>query len=149
MLIEDVSKTTIELLSRAGLEASLVHHEGVGPEHLLLGILTKVDSPASRVLHDVGMSSERARPIVKKQNLPHLALPVKEALTVPARAVMNMAVELAQQGSTTNHLARPGHVLVALIISQDPHVMEVFTKLDIDPEAVHLAITDEVIKEES
>ena len=56
-----------KVLQMAREEAARLHHEYVGTEHILLGLIREEDGVAARVLKDLGVELEKTREEILKE----------------------------------------------------------------------------------
>ena len=107
-----------EVLICAQHEARALHHNYIGTEHVLLGLLRDRDGIAARALHLLGISAEAAREQVKdiigegkQETAGHIPL------TPRAKRVLELAVREAGQ---FGHLyVGPEHLLLGLVREGD------------------------------
>ena len=146
----ELSPMSQKVMLRASAEATQLKHEATGPEHLLLGLITEIDNPAARVLANYGVTSVKTRVVVSAINRSYILTPPDvEILTEPAKIAMNKAVEIAQNEQTHTRLARPGHILLALINQRDVNVVNTFIALSVDIGEVRRALTDAVVMQDN
>jgi prophage maintenance system killer protein len=107
-----------EVIIAANQEARALHHNYIGTEHLLLGLLRDRDGAAGRALHMLGISAESAREQVldiigegKHEPAGHIPL------TPRTKRVLQLAVREAVQ---FGHLhVGPEHILLGLVREGD------------------------------
>ena len=107
-----------EVIIAANQEARALHHNYIGTEHLLLGLLRDRDGVAGRALHVLGISAETAREQVldiigegEHEPAGHISL------TPRTKRVLQLAVREAVQ---SGHLhVRPEHILLGLVREGD------------------------------
>ena len=147
-ITSDLSNTSIEIWKRAAFEATNLHHSMQGPEHIVLAMLSKNDSPAYRVLSSVNVTYTKALPIVRAMHLSNVGGRLVEQYSASAKAVVNDAIKIARKNNATA-VARPGHLLEALLRSNDINVAQLFDSLRINRKAVLRRTIDAVSAEEN
>ena len=117
----------------------------MGPEYILLALLSKNDNGAYRVLNSFGVTHEVARRRVKKMHTPVIRgdYPAVHS-SASATAVINAAIALAN-----GYEARPTHVLAALLKSDDVNVVQLFDSFGVDRQSMLEKTTDAVHAEEN
>jgi ATP-dependent Clp protease ATP-binding subunit ClpA len=103
-----------QVLSLAREEALSFHHQFIGTEHLLLGLLREQDGLAALALEQLGVALDPVRAAVEKK-IGHGDQPVEEEIDyVPrARKVLSLALDEAErQGSA---YVRTEHILLAMV----------------------------------
>lgn len=117
-----------EVIVSAQQEARALHHNYLGTEHLLLGLLRDRDGVAGRTLHLLGISVETARAQVLEiigegKQEPRGLIP----FTPRARKVMELSVREALQAG---HLhVGPEHMLLGLVRGGDGVGWQVLNRL--------------------
>jgi ATP-dependent Clp protease ATP-binding subunit ClpC len=112
-------------------EARMLHHDFIGTEHLLLGILHEGDGSAARVLQGLDISLEPARREVAKIRGRGLAAPAGHiAFTPRARKVLELSLpEALQLGHTYTGTE---HILLSLVREGDGVAVQVLVRLGTD-----------------
>lgn len=143
-----LSKGSQELLARASFEVTNMHHAIIGPEHIVLAMLSKTDNGAYRVLHALGITYDHASRIVREMHDPVIrgTYPVVHS-SASATAVVNAAVAIAEQSGQKS--ARPSHLLEASLRSADSDAVQLFDTLHVDREATLRKVADMIQQEES
>lgn len=104
-----------KVMALANQEARGLHHEYLGTEHILLGLLRETASVAALVLQDLGVSLETAQiecgKLVKAG--PEISLPAKLPQTPRAKQVVHFAIEEARE-LFHNHVGTE-HLLLGLV----------------------------------
>lgn len=132
LLYDQLSKTSREVYSRASFEVTNMHHPLMGPEHIGLGLLSKNDNKAYRVLNSFGVTYEAARRFVKDMHTPVIKdnYPLVHS-SASATAVINAAIALAN-----GHETRPTHLLAALLKSDDVNVVLLFDSFGVNRQSM-------------
>jgi ATP-dependent Clp protease ATP-binding subunit ClpC len=112
-------------------EARMLHHDFIGTEHLLLGILHEGDGSAARVLQGLDISLEPARREVAEIRGRGLAAPAGHiAFTPRARKVLELSLpEALQLGHTYTGTE---HILLSLVREGDGVAVQVLVRLGTD-----------------
>ena len=147
LLYDQLSKTSREVYSRASFEVTNMHHPLMGPEHIVLGLLSKNDNGAYRVLNSFGVTYEDARRFVKDMHTPVIKdnYPLVH-YSASATAVINAAIDLANGHETQT---RPTHLLAALLESPDVNVAQLFDSFRVNRQSMLEKTTDAVHVEEN
>ena len=140
-----LSKTSREVYLRASFEVTNMHHPLMGPEYILLGLLSKNDNGAYRVLNSFGVTYEAARRFVKDMHMPVIKdnYPLVHS-SASATAVINAAIALAN-----GHETRPTHLLAALLESPDVNVAQLFDSFRVNRQSMLEKTIDAVRAEEN
>lgn len=120
-------------------EAAGLGNDEIGPEHLLLGILSEGSSLASRLLVSAGIDYDKALTLVAEIHSSDL----QEALGEPKFTQPAMEVfKAAQEESTAmgHEFVTPEHLVISLISTSDPASDAVFDRLSIDASVLADAI---------
>src|SRR5437867_1792191 len=98
-----------KVLQMAREEAARLHHEYVGTEHLLLGVLREGKGIGAQVLTDAGVTLERAREEVLRllvrempQGGPPKAIPPRPPYTPAGRGSLELAYQEARDLGVTS-----------------------------------------------
>jgi len=145
-LYDNLTTVSRDALDRADAIAVRMQHEQTGSEHLLLGLMA-TDNPASKVLQQFGVTTERVEPIVTVLRKPYMNVSSQAVrlLTPHLKMVLHDAVELGKGEQTHTRLARPEHLLVALLRGQSANVKNVFAALGVNYVAVLRDISPEAV----
>ena len=144
-LNDQLSKTSQEVYLRASFEVTNMHHPLMGPEHIALGLLSKNDNGAYRVLNSFGVTYEVARCRVMEMRTPVIRddYPVVY-WSVSEKAVINAAIAFAN-----GHETRPTHLLAALLESDDVNVVQLFDSFRVNRQSMLKKTIDAVHAEEN
>ncbi len=124
-------------------QARDLHHDYLGPEHLLLGLLAEVNGLAHRILDSVGVTLDESRRILVEAVAPTEIAPGRHIpFTPPAKQTLEKAVRealaLHHTGVGTEHL------LLGLISVADGRVLTVLHRQDVEGEVLRQAVLDEI-----
>ncbi len=93
-----VSEEAKRVLTYAAEEAALLHHQHIGPEHLLLGMLRVEESFTAQVLRENGISQERLREEANQQTGEAHPPPPPPPSPVPLPPTRNLTLIAEQNG---------------------------------------------------
>lgn len=110
------------VLTFAQEEAMRLQHTGIGPEHLLLGLVREGDGVAAKVLVNLGVEFKTLRSAVefiigRGEKRP---APGEIGLTPAGKKVIELAVEQAQ--SLEHHYIGTEHILLGLLVLPEENV---------------------------
>jgi len=133
--LDKFTKRARRALTIAQQEAQRLHHSYIGTEHLLLGLIREEKSAASKVLRDLGVSSDRVEALIE-QTVGQGRRPVfgRVSLTPRTKRVIELAVEEARRMG--HHYIGTEHLLLGLVRQGDGVAMDVLRKLGVSPDAV-------------
>ena len=131
-----------QCLAIAREEAERFHHDFIGTEHVLLGLLEANDSAVSSVLEKMGVRREAVRAEIEKIVATGPQLPAGRAPVYTPRA--QKAFCLAMKEAKSSHTAHvdPPHVLLGLLREGSGVAARVLQKLGVDLKRVR----EEVLK---
>ena len=130
------------ILVLAQVEARLLAHSYVGPEHILLGIIHDGQSVAAVALSELGVTLEGARERLEEivGSSSDTGASEYPTFTSPAKNVLEFSLQEAQQLGH-NHIG-PEHMLLSLVHGSDGVVAEVLVSLGAELEAVRQRVLD-------
>jgi ATP-dependent Clp protease ATP-binding subunit ClpA len=119
-------------VSAAEAEARTLHHDHIGTEHLLLGVLSQSAEVGARALGALGVTLGEARAqVMRIVGLPGGPSPPELPMTPPARDALGGALrEAIELGDTS---VGPEHVLLALLRERDGVAVRVLLGAGVDP----------------
>jgi ATP-dependent Clp protease ATP-binding subunit ClpC len=121
-------------------EAERLGHNGIGCEHLLLGVLADEDAPAAKVLAAHGLTLDAARRRVAEKVGDGWRDSVRWSHSPRATVVLKLAeVEAERLGQLQ---ARPGHLLLAMITEGAGIPMALFDEFGVDVGSVREDLLD-------
>jgi ATP-dependent Clp protease ATP-binding subunit ClpC len=121
-------------------EATRLHHDAVGTEHILLGLIREGEGGAAIVLRKFGLSLETVRRQVEKLVPPGGGMRTVGDIPFTARAksVIGHAVE---ESSLLNHnYVGTEHLLLGIIRETESVAVKVLTHLNVDPDDLRLEV---------
>lgn len=131
--ITDAAKKALDL---AQGEAHLLHHEHVGPEHLLAGLLHEEQNPAATILHSFSIDLTQTRAAIESQIEcgQQQVEPGHLDLTPLAWAYLYLAADEARQRG--HHELDTQHLLLALTRENQGAIPNLLERLGTTVEAV-------------
>jgi len=140
-MMERFTDRARKAMAFANQEAQRFHHEYLGTEHVLLGIVTEGSGVGACVLKDLGVDPCTVGPVVEKlvKRGPEAATLGKLPQTPGAKKVIEYAIEEAR--SLDHHYVGTEHLLLGLLRVKDGVALQVLTALEVRPEAIR----DEVL----
>ena len=116
-------------------EARILHHDHIGTEHILLGLLREGDGVAAKALESLGISLEAIRQHVGEitgqgQQAPSGHIP----FTPRAKKVLELSLREALQ--LGHNYIGTEHILLGLIREGDGVAVQVLVKLGADPDRI-------------
>lgn len=119
------TKRARRVLMRAQEEARRMHHNHIGTEHLLLGMLKEEKCVASKVLRKLGADPDQMQRLVERLTSARRRSPFggKPTLTPRTRKMLETAVDEARR--LGQHFIDTGHLLLGLIQQQEGVAIDV------------------------
>ncbi|MFQ5856721.1 MAG: ATP-dependent Clp protease ATP-binding subunit [Anaerolineae bacterium] len=135
-----------KVLILAQEEAKRMHHNYIGTEHLLLGLVKEGSGVAARVLKDLGVNSFQVRKIIEETvgQGRRTLLGQTTGLTPRTKRVIELAVEEARRMG--HHYIGTEHLLLGLIREGDGLAVNVLRDLGVDLDAVRIEATRAIMK---
>jgi ATP-dependent Clp protease ATP-binding subunit ClpC len=122
------------VLSLAHQEAERAHHNLIGTEHLLIGLIEEEGGVAGRVLREMGLESARVREMVMRLTGEGKTPPGERLdLAADTQQVLELAVEEARRMG--HHYIGTEHLLLGLILI-DGTAMETLRRLGVTPDEI-------------
>jgi ATP-dependent Clp protease ATP-binding subunit ClpC len=135
-----------KVLMLAQEEAKRLHHNYIGTEHLLLGLVKEGSGVAARVLRDLGVDPYQVRRIIEETvgQGRRASLGQTTGLTPRTKRVIELAVEEARRMG--HHYIGTEHLLLGLIREGDGLAVNVLRDMGIDLDAVRIQATRAIMK---
>ncbi len=122
------------VLSLAHQEAERAHHNLIGTEHLLIGLIEEEGGVAGRVLREMGLESQRVREMIVRLSGEGRTPPGEKIdLSADTQKVLELAVEEARRMG--HHYIGTEHLLLGLILVEGL-ALEALRRLGITPDEV-------------
>ncbi|MEX2162079.1 MAG: ATP-dependent Clp protease ATP-binding subunit [Anaerolineales bacterium] len=134
------------VLSLAHHEAERMHHNYIGTEHLLLGLIREEGGVAARVLRELGLEAPRVEEIVERLTGAGQHEGGKIDLSPGTQQVLEFAFEEARR--LGNHYVSTEHLLLGLVRYGEGIALNVLRKLGVSPEQIRRQ-TRRVLQESS
>lgn len=124
------------VLQLENLEAQRMHHNYLGTEHLLLGLVREPEGHGHRALEKVGVNLKQLRETVAELvgEGDQTDIPDGFHPTVHFRQVMQKAIDLARE-LKHGHVGTE-HLLLALLDEADGVAVQTLQRLSIEPDSV-------------
>ncbi len=133
--MERFTQRARRVLSLAQEEAERLHHNYIGTEHLLLGLMREEGGVAGRVLRDLGLEQRRVEELVEELTRATPRTPSTQLdLSPGTKRVLELAVDEARRMG--HHYIGTEHLLLGLVRQSDGVAIEVLKRLGISPEEV-------------
>lgn len=131
------------VLEIANEEAERLHHNYIGTEHVLLGLVEVQEGLASMVLRDMGAQPNHIRQLVERMTgAGARTSPGKLDLTPRTKQMLEYAVEEARK--LDHDYIGSEHLLLGLIRQGDGVAIDVFRQLGLTPEAIRQRVLEEL-----
>lgn len=132
--MERFTQRARRVLSLAHQEAEQAHHNSIGPEHLLLGLMLEEGGVAARVLRELGVTVERAREVINKVSIaPADFDPNRVELGAQTQQALENSVDEARR--LGHHYIGTEHILLGLV-RVDGIAMQVLGSLSVTAEQI-------------
>lgn len=131
---ERFTRRARRVMSRARDEAERLHHDYIGTEHLLIGLVREKDGIAGRVLRDLGLESERARETVERLTDVGENQSSRVELAPATKHVLQMSYEEARRMG--HRYIGTEHILLGMVRHSKNVGMDVLRRLGITPEQI-------------
>lgn len=132
--MERFTQRARRVLSLAHQEAERMHHNYIGTEHLLLGLIREDGGVAGRVLRELGLEADRVQEIVERLTGPGQYRGGKLDLSPGTQQVLEYAVEEARRMG--HHYIGTEHLLLGLVRYGEGIALDVLRKLGVTPEQI-------------
>ncbi len=132
--MERFTQRARRVLSLAHEEAERMHHNYIGTEHLLLGLIREEGGVAGRVLRDLGLETARVKDMVERLTGVGRHAGGRIELAPATEQVLQMAIEEARKMG--HHYIGTEHLLLGMIRQGEGVGLDVLRRLGITPEQV-------------
>jgi ATP-dependent Clp protease ATP-binding subunit ClpC len=134
------------VLSLAHQEAERLHHNYIGTEHLLLGLILEEGGVAGRVMRELGLETRRVQEVVERLTGYGQYRGARLDLTPGMQQVLEYAIEEAQKMG--HHYIGTEHLLLGLVRQDEGVAVDVLRKLGVTSEQIRRQ-TRRVLQESS
>jgi predicted nucleotide-binding protein len=132
--MERFTQRARRVLSLAHQEAQHTHNTSIGPEHLLIGLMLEEGGVSARVLHELGLATDRVREVIKRvTNASDNFDPSRVELASETQRVLEFAVDEARR--LGHHYIGTEHILLGLVLV-DSAGLEVLRRLGVTAEQI-------------
>ncbi|UCH79472.1 MAG: ATP-dependent Clp protease ATP-binding subunit [Candidatus Coatesbacteria bacterium] len=121
-------------------EATRLHHDAVGTEHILLGLIREGEGGAATVLRKFGLSLEMIRRQVEKLVPPGGGMRTVGDIPFTARAKSVIGHAVEESGLLNHNYVGTEHLLLGIIRETESVAVKVLTHLNLDPDDVRLEV---------
>lgn len=132
--MERFTQRARRVLSLAHEEAERMHHNYIGTEHLLLGLIREEGGVAGRVLRELGLEPPRLKEMVERLTGIGRHSAGRIELAPGTEAVLQLAVEEARRMG--HHYIGTEHLLLGLVRQGEGIGLDVLRRLGITPEQI-------------
>jgi ATP-dependent Clp protease ATP-binding subunit ClpC len=121
-------------------EATRLHHDAVGTEHILLGLIREGEGGAALVLRKFGLSLEMVRRQVEKLVPPGGGMRTVGDIPFTARAKSVIGHAVEESGLLNHNYVGTEHLLLGIIRESESVAVKVLTHLNVDPDDLRLEV---------
>jgi len=132
--MERFTQRARRVLSLAHEDAERMHHNYIGTEHLLLGLIREEGGVAGRVLRELGLDTARVKEMVERLTGIGRQAGSHVELSPGTEQVLQYAIEEARRMG--HHYIGTEHLLLGLVRQGEGVGIEVLRRLGISPEQV-------------
>jgi len=132
--MERFTQRARRVLSLAHEEAERLHHNYIGTEHLLLGLVREEGGIAGRVLRDLGLDPARVKEMVERLTGVGRNPSSRIELAPGTEQVLQMGIEEARRMG--HHYIGTEHLLLGMVRQGEGVGMDVLRRLGITPEQI-------------
>jgi ATP-dependent Clp protease ATP-binding subunit ClpC len=132
--MERFTQRARRVLSLAHEEAERMHHNYIGTEHLLLGLIREEGGVAGRVLRELGLDPARVKEMVERLTGIGRHAGGRIELSPGTEQVLSLAIEEARRMG--HHYIGTEHLLLGLVRQGEGVAMDVLRRLGVTPEQI-------------
>ena len=132
--MERFTQRARRVLSLAHEEAERLHHNYIGTEHLLLGLIREEGGVAGRVLRELGLDADRVKEMVERLTGAGRQMGGRIELAPTTEQVLQLAIEEARRMG--HHYIGTEHLLLGLVRQGEGVAIDVLRRLGVTPEQV-------------
>ncbi len=136
--MERFTQRARRVLSLAHEEAERLHHNYIGTEHLLLGLIKEEGGVAGQVLRDLGLDPARVKEMVERLTGIGRHAGNRIELAPGTEQVLQMAIEEARRMG--HHYIGTEHLLLGMVRQGEGVGVDVLRRLGITPEQIRRQI---------
>ncbi len=132
--MERFTQRARRVLSLAHEEAERLHHNYIGTEHLLMGLMREEGGVAGRVLRELGLETDRVKEMVERLTGVGRHTSGRIELAPATEQVLQVAIEEARRMG--HHYIGTEHLLLGMVRQGEGVGIEVLRRLGITPEQI-------------
>lgn len=136
--MERFTQRARRVLSLAHEEAERLHHNYIGTEHLLMGLMREEGGVAGRVLRELGLETARVKEMVERLTGVGRHTSGRIELAPATEQVLQVAIEEARRMG--HHYIGTEHLLLGMVRQGEGVGLEVLRRLGITPEQIRRQI---------
>lgn len=132
--MERFTQRARRVLSLAHEEAERMHHNYIGTEHLLLGLIREEGGVAGRVLRELGLDPARVKEMVERLSGIGRHAGGRIELAPGTEQVLQLAIEEARRMG--HHYIGTEHLLLGMVRQDEGVGLDVLRRLGVSPEQI-------------
>jgi ATP-dependent Clp protease ATP-binding subunit ClpC len=132
--MERFTQRARRVLSLAHEDAERMHHNYIGTEHLLLGLIREEGGVAGRVLRELGLEPTRVREMVERLSPSGRSTAGRIELSPGTEQVLQLGIEEARRMG--HHYIGTEHLLLGLVRLGEGVGVDVLRRLGVTPEQI-------------
>ncbi len=132
--MERFTQRARRVLSLAHEDAERMHHNYIGTEHLLLGLIREEGGVAGRVLRELGLEPARVREMVERLSPSGRSTAGRIELSPGTEQVLQLGIEEARRMG--HHYIGTEHLLLGLVRLGEGVGVDVLRRLGVTPEQI-------------
>ncbi len=132
--MERFTQRARRVLSLAHEEAERLHHNYIGTEHLLMGLMLEEGGVAGRILRELGLETARVKEMVERLTGVGRHTSGRIELAPATEQVLQVAIEEARRMG--HHYIGTEHLLLGMVRQGEGVGIEVLRRLGITPEQI-------------
>ena len=132
--MERFTQRARRVLSLAHEEAERLHHNYIGTEHLLMGLMREEGGVAGRILRELGLETARVKEMVERLTGVGRHTSGRIELAPATEQVLQVAIEEARRMG--HHYIGTEHLLLGMVRQGEGVGLEVLRRLGITPEQI-------------
>ncbi len=132
--MERFTQRARRVLSLAHEEAERLHHNYIGTEHLLMGLMLEEGGVAGRILRELGLETARVKEMVERLTGVGRQTSGRIELAPATEQVLQVAIEEARRMG--HHYIGTEHLLLGMVRQGEGVGLEVLRRLGITPEQI-------------
>lgn len=139
-MMEKFTERAQKVMELAEREAQEMHHEAIGTEHLLLGLLEEGSGVAARALSELGIQRTDLRNRILEKVPVGASQTAPNALTPRMKRVIELSYWSAQQ--LRHGYVGTEHLLLGILLEKGGVAAAVLTEMGVNPEKVQVKVME-------